>query len=104
MWFSKKKYNDLLYRIAVLEHNVDYLRAQRNKEKEQILTVCPNGCTRDPTWMHPSFDSEGSIQSVGSFLVCHECGQKFFPLYPLSLKELTLLAYGYTEIKEVDDD
>ena len=114
MWLSKIKYNGLRTKINELEGIVrrmsDVLLAKRHEKEMKKKTpwpkVCPNGCedyTCEDTHI-PAFLSPVKLQKVGEFLVCPECGEHFNPVETLSLEELTLLAYGYTEIKEVEDE
>ena len=107
MWLNKKKYDDLLYRLAYLENKNRYLTEEVNKGKGQILEVCPHGCESIVYQVSygttHKYYAPTKLKKVRDFLICPECKRTVEPIEPLSLKELTLLAYGYTEIKEVDN-
>ena len=108
MWISKKKHALLRTRIDRLENIVEKMSDKLLKEREEKAPwtrVCPNGCETREVYhvLAPiAITTATKLQKVGKFLVCPECGEHFNPVPTLSLEELTLLAYGYTEIKEVE--
>jgi len=109
MWISKRKYQNIKDRLDILNTYFGELRKTvykyiNGEEGELLQETCPNGC-KQPLY----FFGERSmltypvvLKETNGFLLCPKCGYTTKGIKVLSLRELTELAYGITEIRQED--